>query len=262
MVTSIGTWPSSPLPHPLAIYRYEEYETVDDEGGVLIAPVDGAQIIRSEFDVERGTDGRGSLQVAGNTYLQLEHVDLRRRREILDFVNRYGPLYGEVYGRPPLLLPSGEIFDPGDPNERLDDFLRSAEELRELRKLAQVAQGVLDPTAIPNKYDDDPFDIFARRMNDVLSGFSPRIVPRSHWDDPFGGVEDQPPLFYICCLELFNHVAANAEYLVCEGCGMVFTPKRRDQLRYCTPACRKRTGQRRSKRKIRAKQREENPPLA
>lgn len=59
------------------------------------------------------------------------------------------------------------------------------------------------------------------------------------------------PLFCVCCLELWNHVARRASHRRCPRCGDIFEPTTRRQ-RYCGPACQSaETSQRHRKKKAR-----------
>ena len=91
-----------------------------------------------------------------------------------------------------------------------------------------------------------------------LTAFAPRVLderPGIYYDQL---ADINTSLYEICCLQLFNHIAENATYRTCAGCGRPFSPKRPNQT-HCTPACNRRARQRAYKRRRAAATRASHP---
>jgi hypothetical protein len=130
--------------------------------------------------------------------------------------------------------------------ESLSEFIWGAQCIKDMTTAWRVQSGQLDaqdaewvapcwqvtlPEGEHYSWGASPYWALGRGMESGLMPFGPTI----HWLDKDGrnrpGAEIGPhathinfelPLYSILCLELFNHIAENAEYKICanESCGL------------------------------------------
>ena len=107
--------------------------------------------------------------------------------------------------------------------------------------------------------------LLARGIRSGLVPFHPEVRIGQNEDDPglampYGGGHG---FYFICCLELFNHMAENATYKVCanDACGRLFVRQegravhgqhRTRGIKYCSSECARAQAQRAYRRRKRA----------
>lgn len=107
--------------------------------------------------------------------------------------------------------------------------------------------------------------LLAQGIRNGLSPFHPELRVGGREDDPhlllpYGAAQG---FYYICCLELFNHIAEEATYRTCanEPCGRLFVRQyggaeqgqhRTSGVKFCTPGCARAQAQREYRRRKRA----------
>lgn len=164
--------------------------------------------------------------------------------------------------------------------ETLTEFSYGATWLSDLVTAWRWISEDLDPpswrcpiwTDPPNGEDDGPPEskedaafFLATGLDLALSPFRPRVFipaepgkrPRFAPKQPFS---EEIPAFFLCCLELFNHIAEQANYKHCrnETCGRLFVKQlgrsthgqhRKRGVKYCSAECAKAQAQREYRRR-------------
>jgi hypothetical protein len=127
-----------------------------------------------------------------------------------------------------------------------------AEQLDALRDEAHAAGVELTLT-------DEASDLFLRELlSEGLRPFHPRVIYAN--EAQLGNTHPSVPLYAICCLELFNHLAQHATYRQCanENCGRPFVHQRGRAehgqhrgrgVRYCSSHCARAQAQRNYRRR-------------
>lgn len=152
---------------------------------------------------------------------------------IRDMTQAWRILQGEDIASPWASLPPGwALFD----SETVEQYRRSGREPDREDEARHVLQTLLPPALVPFQ----PSLLIAPGGEKTLKEL-PGITPVDFWS----GV----PLYNLCCLELFNHIAANATYRTCqnEACGDIFVRQRgraehgqhrvSGGVKYCSAAC-------------------------
>ncbi len=166
-------------------------------------------------------------------------------------------------------------------DETLDEFVFGAACLRDLLTAWRVVGGELahaDAEWIspvwaapetPPKLNTDPWErggperLLAGYLTDGVRWFAPQVFSNAIYDDETEPDDDairpfdtsDPPLYDICCLELFNHIVERAPYRRCqnETCGRLFVRQsgraRHGQRRtrgvlFCSSSCARAQAQR------------------
>lgn len=270
----LTTWPTSPLPQPEAPIAWP-YELT--EAGAIVAvtdpgpsppprPYHEAYLRLAEVDLEDEWGVMdfvlrfGPLAIAsgegegpGFTW----HSGYYRHRPLRDLLAEEGAaIVREIADWDEM---AGEDFHFVF-SSSLELFRFQARCLRDLLRAWRWIHDGVEPTEweSPVWQSEDPemplptdrsgaARLLRQGIRDGLAPFRPELRLGSSGNAalPYGGGQ---PFYYICCLELFNHIADNAAYKVCanEPCGRLFVRQeggarhgqhRTVGLKYCTPKC-------------------------
>jgi len=245
--------------------------------------------------------GRDPLADTGEIYLELLRIDLGSDQEIVAFANRFQPLgarhnrfsaFAHIPGFASKIQPgleaawSGAAATDSVPRrEGIEDFRFAARCIRDLTRSwaihTDTARTFFDWEALPpneswldqhiatgarRRDRPDPrreaLSVIDRLLPAGLAPFRPQIhaEPSRHYMDgrwPFANV----PLYFVCCLELYNHIVEHATYRECGNCGRLFVRQagraqarqhRRRGVRYCSSRCARVAASRRHRQRNRA----------
>lgn len=139
-------------------------------------------------------------------------------------------------------------------DESLLDFQYGAKCIKDLVTAWRVLSGTITLSAASwASLDEDNYpashDSVAKLLElgltPALEPYHPRVIAGVTPVD--GPPHDHLPLYSLCCLELFNHVAEEAVYRPCSHCGRLFVRqdgrsqhnqyRRRGKLKYCSLSC-------------------------
>ena len=225
----VAAWPPAPLPLPS--YRRRRYALAGEQPSESIV----------------GEPLQEAITASGETCLRLSEVPLDDTTAILRFVNAVGTA---GFG--------------GDPDEvTVAEFVLGATIVRDAvaawRLLTDEPDGEETDWRL-NRLTDVPGEerraASAEYLNDViasgLSSITPVLSLTSEPDERDAVLELN--LHALCCLELFNHVAAGNDFPRCanESCGRLFVRDeraRRRGMRYCSRTCARAQAQREFRRR-------------
>jgi hypothetical protein len=225
----VAAWPPTPLPLPQ--YRRRRYALVGEPPSESLV----------------GEPLHDAVTASGETCLRLSEVQLEATTAILAFVNEVGT--------------AGFAGDPGE--ETIAEFVLGATIIRD----AVAAWRLLT-----DEPDGDQADWRLNRLTDV-TGEERRAASADYLNDVIAsglssitpvlcltsGSEERDAvlelnLHALCCLELFNHVAAANDFPRCanESCARLFVRDeraRRRGMRYCSRTCARAQAQREFRRR-------------
>ncbi len=168
-------------------------------------------------------------------------------------------------------------------DETLDEFVFGAACLRDLLTAWRVASGELEHAAAEwispvwsapatrERLNSSPWEpggpqrLLAGYLTDGLRWFAPQVFANPYDDDDYDEAvrpfdNSDPPLYDICCLELFNHISERVPYRRCqnEPCGRLFVRQSGRALHgqhrsrgviYCSSSCARAQAQRAHRRR-------------
>lgn len=225
----VTAWPPAPLPLPR--YRRRRYSLTGEQPSVSLV----------------GEPLQDAITASGETCLRLSEVPLDDTAAILRFVNDVGTA---GFG--------------GDPDEEtIAEFVLGATIVRDAvaawRLLTDEPDGDQADWRL-NRLTDVPGEerraASAEYLNDVIASGLSSITPVLSVSS---GLEERDAilelnLHALCCLELFNHVAAADDFPRCanESCARLFVRDeraRRRGMRYCSRTCARAQAQREFRRR-------------
>ena len=225
----VAAWPSTPLPLPR--YQRRRYSLAGEQPSVSLV----------------GEPLQDAITASGETCLRLSEVPLEDTAAILRFVNDVGTA---GFG--------------GDPDEEtVAEFVLGATIVRDAvaawRLLTDEPDGDQADWRL-NRLTDVPGEerraASADYLNDVIASGLASITPVLSVSS---GPEERDAvlelnLHALCCLELFNHVAAANDFPRCanESCARLFVRDeraRRRGMRYCSRTCARAQAQREFRRR-------------
>jgi hypothetical protein len=293
----ITLWPDARLPHPQLGEWRRPYRLED---GVLVPNEQRNEASRRH---SAAADPQRILDV-GEIYLELARLDLDDEEAIVDFASRFRTLgvrhedfaaYAQYPGFDEIVRPAlarswpVETWDePGlRLEESLEEFRFGARCIRDLvGAWAFLAGDVDEPQWVSLPYPLGMFGpeeleayeergltptpetqaatLLERFLTPALTPFQPRVLFGDWGADVDLGMSAVIPLYSVCCLELYNHIAEQAHYRRCGNlkCQRLFVRQRgrseHEQHRthgvlYCSKWCANAEMQRRNRERQRAK---------
>ncbi len=225
----VAAWPPAPLSLPR--YRRRRYSLAGEPPSESLV----------------GEPLQEAITASGETCLRLSEVPLEDTTAVLGFVNDVGT--------------AGFAGDPGE--ETIAEFVLGATIIRDAvaawRLLTDEPDGDQADWRL-NRLTDVPGEerraASADYLNDVIASGLSSITPVLSLTS---GSEERDAilelnLHALCCLELFNHVAAANDFPRCanESCGRLFVRDeraRRRGMRYCSRTCARAQAQREFRRR-------------
>jgi len=226
---TVAAWPHAPLPLPR--YRRWHYDLSGE--------------LHTQVLVGRPLDE--TVVPAGDTCLRLADMAVDDPAAILAFVNQVGT--------------AG--FGSGPEEETVAEFVLSATVVRDAVAAWRLLTTDQDVKGSPwqlirlSTVESEQLPAAAADyLNDVIASGLGAITPTltvsldGHGDEPTHELN----LHTLCCLELFNHVATNTDFLRCanESCKRLFARDergRRRGMRYCSRTCARAQAQREFRRR-------------
>ena len=267
----MSTWPPRPLPVPqLWVYRSSPVTT---DGFLERDP--------SQVRPPGGQHGR-AVAAPDELYLRgLREMDLDDHRQIAAFVEAYGPLGAPDWAE----LPGA--YRPGQPGvlalidqafvgyqtahglsrrpaglTHIEEFRVHARLLRDLVRILQAQQGLLTLDVVEARWESrwvtaelwraggmrEAVSFLAECLHQPLRNFHARIEIREEPHPQDDVLAPVPSLYAVLCLQMWNHIAEQTPYRVCQrpDCGRLFVRQqgraKSDQHKtsgslYCTVQC-------------------------